>query len=135
MSSQKTNPQLEVPNSPRKVIKFQCGLFREEIPFIGEDALCLTPEILQEYMCDFLDLRVCLFSVIHLSLHHHDQIIMSLVQFPEHPYGDLSPKILLYKHSQDDSLVVLKENDQIEDGMIIELILTGKHLECVIVMV
>lgn len=59
MSSQKADLQLEVPASPKKVIKFQCGLFREEIPFIGEDALCLTPEILQEYMCDLLDLRVC----------------------------------------------------------------------------
>ena len=58
MSSQKVDVQLEVPTSPKKVIKFQCGLFREEIPFIGEDALCLTPEILQEYMCDLLDLRV-----------------------------------------------------------------------------
>ena len=64
MSSQKTNLQLEVPTSPKKVIKFQCGLFREEIPFIGEDALCLTPEILQEYMCDLLDLRVCFTPVI-----------------------------------------------------------------------
>jgi len=57
MSSQKADS--EVPAIPKKVVKFQCGLFREEIPFIGEDALCLTPEILQEYMCDLLDLRVC----------------------------------------------------------------------------
>ncbi|XP_065920713.1 serine/threonine-protein kinase D3-like [Dysidea avara] len=102
MSTQKKTSTSEVPNTPKKVVKFQCGLFREEIPFIGEDALCLTPEILQEYMCDLLDLR-----------------------FPEHPYGDLSPKILLYKHEQDDKLVTLTETDQIEDGMIIELVLTA----------
>jgi len=59
MSTQKKTSTSEVPNTPKKVVKFQCGLFREEIPFIGEDALCLTPEILQEYMCDLLDLRVC----------------------------------------------------------------------------
>ena len=82
MSSQKPDVQLEVPSSPKKVIKFQCGLFREEIPFIGEDALCLTPEILQEYMCDLLDLRVSVgFVCLHTSLHHEMIKIIHFISF------------------------------------------------------
>ena len=77
MSTQKKTSASEVPNAPKKVVKFQCGLFREEIPFIGEDALCLTPEILQEYMCDLLDLRVCGVICLHCCLHH--QVINQFV--------------------------------------------------------
>ena len=68
MSSHKSGHDVDVPESPKKVVKFQCGLFREEIPFIGEDALCLTPEILQEYMCDLLDLRVCVLFIASLVI-------------------------------------------------------------------
>lgn len=50
----------------------------------------------------------------------------SLVQFPEHPYGDLLDKVLLYRHSNDDVLLPLGAEDPIEDGSIIEIILTGR---------
>ena len=47
-------------------------------------------------------------------------------QFPEHPYGDLLDKVLLYRHSSDDVLVPLEADDPIEDGSIVEIVLRGK---------
>ena len=49
------------------------------------------------------------------------------VQFPEHPYGDLLEKVMLFKHCSDDTLLPLQEEDTIEDGMIVEIILQGGH--------
>ena len=50
-------------------------------------------------------------------------------QFPEHPYGDLLDKVLLYRHSSDDLLVPIRSEDLIEDGSIIEIILRGMKRE------
>lgn len=47
-------------------------------------------------------------------------------QFPEHPYGDLLDKVLLYRHSSNDNLVAMEANDTIEDGTIIEIVLKGE---------
>ena len=46
-------------------------------------------------------------------------------QFPEHPYGDLLEKVILFKHNGDNTLLPLGEEDTIEDGMIVEIILAG----------
>lgn len=48
------------------------------------------------------------------------------IQFPEHPYGDLIDKVLLYRHSSDNILVPMAANDPVEDGSIIEIVLKGE---------
>lgn len=59
-----------------------------------------------------------------IIIHTHSHTLTSF-QFPEHPYGDLLDKVLLYHHSIEDALVPLGANDPIEDGSIIEIILKG----------
>ena len=43
---------------PKRKVKFQCGLFREEETFIGEDVEILCAESLLEYVADLLESRV-----------------------------------------------------------------------------
>ena len=50
------------------------------------------------------------------------------MQFPEHPYGDLLEKVMLFKHSSDDTLLPLEEEDTIVDGMIVDIILRGGYI-------
>lgn len=45
-------------NIPRRKVRFQCGLFREEETFIGQDVKILCKETLLEYVCDLLTIRV-----------------------------------------------------------------------------
>ena len=42
----------------KRKVRFQCGLFREEETFIGEDVKILCKETLLEYVCDLLTIRV-----------------------------------------------------------------------------
>ena len=42
----------------KRTVRFQCGLFREEETFIGEDVKILCKETLLEYVCDLLTIRV-----------------------------------------------------------------------------
>ena len=51
---------------------------------------------------------------------------LSSPQFPEHPYGDLLEKVLLYRHTSDNSLAMLTDSDPIEDGTIIDIVLAGE---------
>ena len=51
------------------------------------------------------------------------------IQFPEHPYGDLLDKLLLFKHTGDNILSPLTDEDTIEDGTIIDIVLKGKSEE------
>lgn len=54
--------------------------------------------------------------------------LVYFLQYPDHPYGDLYDKILLYKHDIANALVPLDEGDTIDDGTVIEIILTSKRL-------
>ena len=45
-------------NGPKRKVRFQCGLFREEETFFGEDVKILCKETLLEYVCDLLTIRV-----------------------------------------------------------------------------
>lgn len=82
-------------------VKFQCGLLRETETFIGEDVHLLCLETLQDYVCDMLHFK-----------------------YPDHPYGDLYTKLILFKHDNDtNELTLLAADDEISDGMIIEVIL------------
>lgn len=49
----------------------------------------------------------------------------SFLQFPEHPYGDLTEKLLLFRHSSNNSLIPLRDKESIKDGEIIEIVLSG----------
>ena len=49
-------------------------------------------------------------------------------QFPEHPYGDLIDKLVLYRHDSDSILVPFEQDDPVTDGMIVEVILKGECL-------
>ena len=51
--------------------------------------------------------------------------MLSRTQFPEHPYGDLTSKIILMKHTKENTVEPLKDSDEIENGSIIEIILQG----------
>ncbi len=46
-------------------------------------------------------------------------------QFPEHPYGDLMEKLLLYKHKANNQLVPFKADDPVEDGIVVDIVLNG----------
>lgn len=46
-------------------------------------------------------------------------------QFPEHPYGNLMEKLVLFRHASNNSLVPLQEKESIKDGDIIEIVLSG----------
>ena len=46
-------------------------------------------------------------------------------QFPEHPYGDLMEKLILYRHEANNQLVPFKANDPVEDGIIVDVVLNG----------
>ena len=70
-----------------------------------------------------------LYAYVHVHVHRHTHThTHTHTQFPEHPYGDLTEKLLLYRHCSDNSLKPLKENEPIEDGVIIEVILQGRHI-------
>ena len=56
-----------------------------------------------------------------------------LPQFPEHPYGNLTEKLLLFRHSSNNSLVPLRDKENIRDGEIIEVVLSGQLRVCVCV--
>lgn len=47
------------------------------------------------------------------------------LQFPEHPYGDLSSKVILLKHDSSDGLSPLADTDEIVDGCLLEIVLKG----------
>lgn len=47
------------------------------------------------------------------------------LQFPEHPYGDLSSKVILLKHDSGDGLSPLGDMDDIPDGCLLEIVLKG----------
>ena len=51
-------------------------------------------------------------------------------QFPEHPYGNLAEKLLLFRHSSNNSLVPLRDKESIRDGEIIEIVLSGTSVMC-----
>lgn len=86
----------------KRTVRFQCGLLRETETFVGQDVEFLCRETLLDYICDMLT-----------------------VKFPEHPYGDLLEKVLLYKHTSDNSLAKLTDSDPIEDGTIIDIVLAA----------
>ena len=50
---------------------------------------------------------------------------LSPLQFPEHPYGDLSSKVILLKHNAGDGLSPLSDMDEIPDGCLLEIVLKG----------
>ncbi|KAL5463755.1 hypothetical protein EMCRGX_G032685 [Ephydatia muelleri] len=85
----------------KRTVRFQCGLLREEETFTGADARYLCRDQLIDYACELLNTK-----------------------YPDHPYGDLYDKILLYKHDIANALVPLDEGDTIDDGTVIEIILT-----------
>ena len=45
-------------DTPKKTIKFQCGLLRETETFVGEDLDVLCRDTLLEYVCDMLNNKV-----------------------------------------------------------------------------
>lgn len=92
---------VEPEDIPQRTIRFQCGLLREEETFTGADARYLCRDQLVDFACDLLNTK-----------------------YPDHPYGDLYNKIILYKHDSANALVPLEEDDTIEDGTVIEIILT-----------
>ena len=51
--------------------------------------------------------------------------LLSPCQFPEHPYGNLLEKLVLFRHASNNSLVPLQEKENIKDGEIIEIVLSG----------
>jgi hypothetical protein len=85
-------------------VKFQCGLLREEETFTGDDVDILCAESLLEFASDLLANK-----------------------YPDHPYGDLYSKLILYKHDGD-NLTPLTDDDPITDGILIDIILVGKLL-------
>ena len=58
-------------------------------------------------------------------MHTHTHV----TQFPEHPYGDLLDKLLLFKHNGENVLIPLTDEDPIEDGTIIDIVLKGNVLQ------
>ena len=66
------------------------------------------------YENDVLSIRLCVLTN-YISL-----------QYTDHPYGDLYTKLILFKHDNDtNKLTLLAVDDEITDGMIIEVILRG----------
>lgn len=45
-------------DTPKKTIKFQCGLLRETETFVGEDLEVLCRDTLLDYVCDMLNNKV-----------------------------------------------------------------------------
>lgn len=87
----------------QKTVRFQCGLFRETETFTGDDLAVLCRDTILDFACFMLAER-----------------------FPDHPYGDLLEKVILFRHdSSSDSLALLQESDPIDDGMIIEIVLAA----------
>ena len=51
-----------------------------------------------------------------------------MLQYPDHPYGDIQSKLLLYRHNSDQTLSLLTPDATIYDGIIIDVILSGETL-------
>ncbi|CAI8049417.1 Serine/threonine-protein kinase D3 [Geodia barretti] len=85
-----------------KTVRFQCGLLRETETFAEEDLQDVSLAALLEYVDEMLNIK-----------------------FPEHPYGDLGEKLLLFRHTPNNSLVPLRDKENIRDGDIIEIVLSA----------
>lgn len=48
----------EAEETPKKTIKFQCGLLRETETFVGDDVENLCRDHLLDYVCDMLSVKV-----------------------------------------------------------------------------
>ncbi|CAI8049412.1 Serine/threonine-protein kinase D1, partial [Geodia barretti] len=88
-----------------KTVRFQCGLLRETETFAEEDLQDVSLAALLEYVDEMLNIK-----------------------FPEHPYGDLGEKLLLFRHTPNNSLVPLRDKENIRDGDIIEIVLSGTYI-------
>ena len=51
---------VEPEDIPKRTIRFQCGLLREEESFTGPDARYLCRDQLVDYACDLLNTKVSL---------------------------------------------------------------------------